>query len=211
MWFLGLSSYSVNAYLLDAVNRKNRSGNATCGWAFHSMRRTLDPVPRKEGREEGKFQKSWENSTPLSSWSWMSRVQRNDRILKPGQGKAHIVQSHSSWRCDSVWQMWFIECDHSGHCGFTGVKGVEESMFSIRMPLLGQSKWNFQKKKPFNFRADIIVNDFLPFTFLHSIALNYFPQRTQCFPTPAPGGMDQGNWQLSLIFSGSITRNFSQA
>lgn len=51
-----------------------------------------------------------------------------------------------------------------------------------------------EKKNPLNFRADIIVNDFRPSTFLRPIALNYFPQRTQGFSTPAPQGMNQGNW-----------------
>lgn len=63
-----------------------------------------------------------------------------------------------------------------------------------------------EKKNKLNFREDIIVNDFLPSTFfLRLIALNYFPQRTQGFSTPAPRGMDQGNCNCPLSFQEALS------
>lgn len=152
-----------------------------CNWAFHSMFRTLDPVPRKEGRDEGNSpnlerdrtswylsyldpQQKWleKNPAPMSSCSWTSRVQRNDRNAEGWERKGpHCSESFkvTVWfSVTSVTHWMWPQCTlqlHRRGCVWKNQCSVSEC------PYWANRNGTFQKKT-LNFRADIIVNDFLP-------------------------------------------------
>lgn len=88
-----------------------------------------------------------------------------------------------------------IQCDKCDSLNVTTVdtaasqewRGWKNQCSVSECPYWANRNGTFQKKKKLNFRADIIINDFLPPTFLLLIALNYISPATVFFDPSSTG------------------------
>lgn len=101
-----------------------------------------------------------------------------------------------------MWPQWTLRLHRSGGGGRISVQYQNAVTGPIEMELS-------RKKKTLNFRADIIINDFLPPTFLLLIVLNYISPATVFFYPSSTGKLatvpylfrkHYGKFQPSLMY-----------